>query len=105
MDKIMLIVFLSMIMWYIIDRFKEMWMNLDKGKYITVATSAVLAFGITFGFDLDIISALELFPNVSITGNILTALLLMSGSSAVSEIIAQFRAKSAIKIDDTKEIE
>lgn len=91
MDKVALIAFLSLVMWYIIDRFKPLWECFKNGKYITIAVSGLMAFGLTFGFGLDIVSALDFFPDTVITGNILTGLLLMSGSSAVSEIITRIK--------------
>ena len=60
MEMLTLIISLSIIMWYIIDRFKEMWEGTKYGKYITMAVSAVFAFAIAFGFGVDIILALGL---------------------------------------------
>lgn len=87
MEMLTLIISLSIIMWYIIDRFKEMWEGTKYGKYITMAVSAVFAFAISFGFGVDIILALGLVQEGSVIGTVITALALMSGSSAVSEII------------------
>lgn len=87
MEMLTLIISLSIIMWYIIDRFKEMWEGTKYGKYITMAFSAVFAFAISFGFGVDIILALGLVQEGSVIGTVITALALMSGSSAVSEII------------------
>lgn len=87
MEMLALIISLSIIMWYIIDRFKEMWEGTKYGKYITMAVSAVFAFAISFGFGVDIILALGLVQEGSVIGTVITALALMSGSSAVSEII------------------
>ena len=78
-------------MWYIIDRFKEMWEGTKYGKYITMAVSAVFAFAIAFGFGVDIILALGLVQESSTIGTVITALALMSGSSAVSEIIERVK--------------
>ncbi|MEA5003910.1 MAG: hypothetical protein VB081_10470 [Christensenella sp.] len=86
-----LIIGLSIIMWYVIDRFKELWEGHSFGKFITVGVSAVLAFGLSFGFGLDLVFAMDLFEVSSTGGIILTALVLMSGSSAVSEIIGRIK--------------
>ena len=86
MEMLTLIISLSIIMWYIIDRFKEMWEGTKYGKYITMAVSAVFAFAISFGFGVDIILALGIVQEGSVIGTVITALALMSGSSAVSEI-------------------
>lgn len=101
MEKVMLITFLSMVIWYIIDRFKPLWECVKNGKYITVLVSAIMSFGVTFGFSLDIVSALEFFPDNMVVGNILTGLLLMSGSSAVSEIIGNIKKPTAPPIEIT----
>lgn len=91
MEMLTLIISLSIIMWYIIDRFKEMWEGTKYGKYITMAVSAVFAFAISFGFGVDIILALGLVQESSTIGTVITALALMSGSSAVSEIIERVK--------------
>jgi hypothetical protein len=91
MEMLTLIISLSIIMWYIIDRFKEMWEGTKYGKYITIAVSAVFAFAISFGFGVDIILALGLVQEGSVIGTVITALALMSGSSAVSEIIERVK--------------
>ena len=91
MEMLTLIISLSIIMWYIIDRFKEMWEGTKYGKYITMAVSAVFAFAISFGFGVDIILALGLVQDGSVIGTVITALALMSGSSAVSEIIERVK--------------
>lgn len=91
MEMLTLIISLSVIMWYIIDRFKEMWEGTKYGKYITMAVSAVFAFAISFGFGVDIILALGLVQEGSVIGTVITALALMSGSSAVSEIIERVK--------------
>ena len=91
MEMLTLIISLSIIMWYIIDRFKEMWEGTKYGNYITMAVSAVFAFAISFGFGVDIILALGLVQEGSVIGTVITALALMSGSSAVSEIIERVK--------------
>ena len=91
MEMLTLIISLSIIMWYIIDRFKEMWEGTKYGKYITMSVSAVFAFAISFGFGVDIILALGLVQEGSVIGTVITALALMSGSSAVSEIIERVK--------------
>lgn len=87
-----LIVGLSIIMWYIIDRFKEIWEEKTFGKYITIGVSAAMALVLSLGFELDLVFALGLFEHVTFYGMILSALVLMSGSSAVSEIITKLKS-------------
>lgn len=93
MDMVILIVALSSIIWYLIDRFKPIWDGTKLGKYVTIAIAAIMSFGVVFSFDLDLIYGLELFNSMTIAGKILTGLALMSGSSAVSEIIGKIKGK------------
>lgn len=91
MEMLQIIIVVSIIMWYIIDRFKPMWENWAYGKYVTIAVSAVFAFALAFGYRLDIMSALGVVTDPSLLGTILTGLTLMGGSSAVSELIARIK--------------
>ena len=94
MEMLTLIIAMSAIMWYLIDRFKPLWSELSFGKYITIAVSAAFAFGLTFAFGLDLVFACGLFAEMTIAGQILTGLVLMSGSSAVAEIIERIKGNS-----------
>jgi hypothetical protein len=91
MKMLTLIIGLSMIMWYVIDRFKPLWSELSYGKYITIGLSAVFGFGLAFGFGLDLVNAIGLYGAATPIGTALTGFLLMSGSSAVSEIIGKIK--------------
>ena len=91
MDALALIIALSAVLWYCVDRFKPMWESVSWGKYITIAVAALGSFGLVFSFNLDIIAALGLVSEMTIAGNIITALVLMSGSSAISEIISKIK--------------
>jgi hypothetical protein len=91
MTALALIIALSAVLWYCIDRFKPMWEDVSWGKYITILVAAAGSFGLVFSFDLDIVAALELVESVSIAGKVITGLVLMSGSSAISEIIAKVK--------------
>lgn len=97
MDILVLIIALSAIMWFLIDRFKVIWSDLSFGKWITIAVSAIAGFGLTFAFGLDIIFACDLVSEVSIAGKIITGFVLMSGSSAVAEVIERVKGGSSIK--------
>ena len=77
MEMLTLIAILSCVMWYIIDRFKELWENIVIHKFITVAVAAVLALAVSFGYGLDIIFALGAWPQATTLGIVLTAFLLM----------------------------
>lgn len=88
-----LIIALSAILWYLIDRFKPMWSELKYGNYITVLISAIGGFAFSFGYQLDLLYASGLVEKASILGIIITGLTLMSGSSAVAEVIERIRGK------------
>lgn len=95
MEMLQIIIAVSIVMWYIIDRFKPLWEDWKYGKYVTIAVSAAFAFALAFGYRLDIMTALGVAPvggtvaGNSVLGTVLTALTLMGGSSAVSELIAR----------------
>ena len=96
MEMLQIIIVVSIVMWYIIDRFKPLWEDWQYGKYVTIAVSAVFAFALAFGYRLDLMNALGVAPvgstaGNSILGTVLTALPLMGGSSAVSELIAKIK--------------
>ncbi len=96
MEMLQIIIVVSIVMWYIIDRFKPLWEGWQYGKYVTIAVSAVFAFALAFGYRLDLMNALGVAPvgstaGNSILGTVLTALTLMGGSSAVSELIAKIK--------------
>lgn len=93
MEMLQIIIVVSIIMWYIIDRFKPLWENWKFGKYVTIAVSAVFAFSLAFGYGLDLMAALGVVHDASIMGTVLTGLTLMGGSSAVSELIARIKSE------------
>ena len=93
MDALTLIVALSAVLWYCVDRFKPVWENVSWGKYITMLVAAVGSFGLVFSFNLDLVAALELVADITIAGKILTGLVLMSGSSAISEVISRIKTR------------
>lgn len=92
MDMIYLVLAFSGVLWFLIDRFKPLWSNVEFGKYITLAVSAIGAFGLSFGFKLDLIQGFGLSPAVTALGQVLTALVIMSGSSAAAEIIEKIKS-------------
>ncbi len=91
MEMLQIIIVGSIVMWYIIDRFKPLWAEKTWGKYITIALSALFAFALSFGYKLDIMAALGVVPDTGPLGTVLTALTLMGGSSAVSELIKRIK--------------
>ncbi len=93
MEMLQIIIVVSIIMWYIIDRFKPLWEAQSWGKYVTIGVSALFAFALSFGYSLDILAALGVIAGNSIIGTVLTALTLMGGSSAVSELITRVKGE------------
>ena len=91
MTSITLILALSAVIWYVIDRIKPIWSGVVYGKYITTAIAGVMAAAVVFGYGLDLIQALGIVDHMSIVGQVLTVLALMCGSSAISEIIARIK--------------
>lgn len=91
MDMLQIIIAVSIIMWYIIDRFKSLWEEKVWGKYVTIAVSAIFAFALAFGYGLDLMAALGIVSEAGILGTVLTALTLMGGSSAVAELIERIK--------------
>lgn len=93
MEMLTLIIALSAVLWYVIDRAHRLWDALPYGKWITMIVAAIGSFGLVFSFGLDLISACGLVDGVSMAGQILTGFVLMSGSSAISEVIARIKGK------------
>lgn len=91
MTSITLILALSAVIWYVIDRIKPIWAALPYGKYVTTAVAGAMAAAVVFGYGLDLIQAMGIVDHMSIVGQVLTVLALMCGSSAISEIIARIK--------------
>lgn len=92
MNMMMIIVALSAILWYVIDNLKEkIWGGTNYSSYITIAVAAIGSFALVFGYGLDIIFALNIVDHVTVIGEVVTALAMMSGSAVVSEIVELFR--------------
>ncbi len=93
MEMLSLILALSAVLWFLVDRFKPIWEGLSFGKYITLLVAGIGAFALVFSFNLDLILACGLVKATTIAGKIMTGLVLMSGSSAVAEIIERVKGK------------
>ena len=91
MSNLTVIVLLSAIVWYCVDRFKAAWVDKPYGKYITTAAAGLLGAIMVFGYNLDLISAMGIVPEVTFAGKIITTLSIMSGSSAIAEIIERIK--------------
>lgn len=93
MEMLTLILALSAVLWFLVDRFKPLWEGLSFDKYITLLVAGIGAFALVFSFNLDLILACGLVEATTIAGKIMTGLVLMSGSSAVAEIIERVKGK------------
>ena len=93
MEMLSLILALSAVLWFLVDRFKPLWEGLSFGKYITLLVAGIGAFALVFSFNLDLILACGLVESTTIAGKIMTGLVIMSGSSAVAEIIERVKGK------------
>ena len=93
MEMLTLIVALSAVLWYVIDRAHPLWESLSYGKWITMSVSGIGSFGLVFCCGLDLVSACGLVDGVSIAGQILCGVVLRSGSSAISEIITRIKGE------------
>ena len=93
MDMLTLILALSAVLWYVIDRLKYLWVDKPYGKYITMLIAGLGSIGIILTYNLDIIFVLGFSENNTTIGQVLTALLMMSGSSAIAELIAKFKGE------------
>lgn len=91
MEMLEIIIMVSVVMWYIIDRFKTLWEGWTYGKYVTIAVSALFAFALSVGYGLDLMAALGVVTDSGVLGTVLTAFTLMGGSSAVSELIEHIK--------------
>lgn len=83
----MKILYFSLIIWILIDRFKPIWQDVKWSGYITNLVALVMGVAVAFTFDLDILVAMELADEVTILGKVFTAVALMGGSSCVHEIL------------------
>ena len=90
MELLVTIVAISTIIWYLVDKAKLLWADLSWGKWLTIATAGILSFVCVFAFNVDLLAALGLVESNTVS-MILTALIFMSGSSAVSEIIERVK--------------
>lgn len=91
MATVGIIISISIVIWFIIDRFKPLWTGLTYGKYITLAVSCILGMLAVITFQLDILYAAGIVPEITTFGQICTTLLYMAGSSAFAELIERLK--------------
>lgn len=87
MDKLTIILCLSAVIWFILDRAKYLWSNCKYGKWVTFGSSLVLSCVSAFLLNLDLLNALSIISEITVIGKIFTALAISSGSSVVAELI------------------
>lgn len=88
-----IILAISAVIWYIIDRFKPLWTKAKGSKYITIGISAILGTIATVTFNLDILVATGIVTEITFFGMLCTVLLYMAGSSAFAEVIERIKGK------------
>ena len=93
MNSITLIIALSAIIWYILDRIKPLWSDKSWGKYVTTFSAGVLGSAVVFGYGLDVVCAMGMATEMTFVGQVITVLALMCGSSAISEIITRIKVE------------
>ncbi len=96
-EMMTLLLVLSTIIWFVIDRVKSAWSGLKYGKYITIAAAAILGALVVFTYGIDILVALAVTGQVTVIGEILSTLIIMSGSSALSELLELVKVKAKAK--------
>ena len=94
-EMLTLLFVLSTIIWFVIDRIKPIWSELSWGKYVTIAVAAILGAVVVFTYGIDILVALAVTNQVTIVGEILSTLIIMSGSSALSELLKLIKTKAS----------
>ena len=100
MQPVVTILIFSTVIWYIVDRVKKAEDSSPKAnwsKWATILCACILSTACVLCFNLDLISALNIVKENSLMGQILTILILMSGSSGVSEIISAIKVKTDVK--------
>lgn len=88
------IIGLSIVIWYIIDRAKELWSGLENGRWLTIGSAALLGAAVTLTYGLDIVNGLGISDSTTIVGQILTVLSFMGGSSFIAELVDKLQPQS-----------
>ena len=92
MDKLALIVVLSIVIWHLVEIAKKnFWDQYTWGKYVTLVVAGIAGFGVTFMYNLDLIYALGFATEMNLAGQIITGCALAAGSGVVSEIIERIK--------------
>lgn len=81
------ILYFSIIIWILVDRFKKAWEEYSWGGYLTSAVALLMGAAVSFSYNLDMLYELELVDHISIIGKIMTAISFMGGSSVINEIL------------------
>jgi len=91
MEMVGIIVAISIVIWYIIDRFKPLWSTLPGAKFITIIIAGILGAIAVITFNLDILYAAGIVSEITTFGMICTTALYMAGSSAFAELIERLK--------------
>jgi len=89
-----IILAVSTVIWFVVDRFKQIfpWQDLSYGNWITTGIVAILATIAVCTFQLDIFVSCEIVDTCTVFGMIMTVLLIAGGSSCIAEIIKKIKA-------------
>ena len=94
MSALAVIMALSVILWIFLDRVKKLWTNVSWGGWITTIIAVGCGLAISFGYNLDLLVALDVIADASIGGTIFAGLAIAGGSSIINEIIARIKGGS-----------
>lgn len=101
MSALATIMALSIILWIFLDRVKKLWANVSWGGWITTIIAAGCGLAISFGYNLDLLVALDVIAEASIGGTIFAGLAIAGGSSIINEIINRISGKD---VSDNQEV-
>ena len=86
------ILMFSMILWVFLDRAKKLWAGLTWGKWLTTAAAVVTGLLLAIGYELDLLTALQLSQVQTTGGSILAGLAVAGGSSCIHELLQKGKA-------------
>lgn len=86
LEMLAVLLIVSTVIWYVTDKFKVIWEASPYSRYFTMLFVAILGAAAVLTLGLDILVIMGAATVVSVIGQILTVLVLMTGSSAVAEV-------------------
>lgn len=83
----------STVIWFIVGKFKWLWSGRKYSKDITPIVAGILATGCVFTYGLDIMETLGVSTMTTLVGQLLTILIIMTGSSGIETVISAVKDK------------